>query len=980
MKKISRIFRRVVLAAAFVLALVPTGMAFAREQQTAPEACDGVFRSYSCNLLDKTLDFMSGFYETVVERNLIIQPELFSSNYKGSTAYVLRSVWRKFRDIANLIIFLGLLLVIFSQITGIGISNYGIKKGLPKLVMAALLVNMSYIICQGCIDIANILGGRIGDFFEGLLAQTAPAGLDIGVANTWLGTIITGVVVAAFISRKALLTKVLIGFLLLLMICLLAMLVLYIILAIRQAMCILLVVLSPIAFACNILPGTKKVFDFWYKTFKSLLLAYPLCSLMVYGGGFAGAIVYSSWTTGGNSGNLIKAISFLLIATIPYFFIPSTIIKSMSVMRNVTQKISNFTMRNGRSIFGNSLLMQSLGIRDKRMREIARAGKMIDRKTGKLVSRFGYKGYKREDVTTGYLQKQRNAIRHGQNWLSGKLAGSDADPTLYGKLLRTSAMSHSNAAIAAHASMRRTNKYRSSRRYWRDYSDNSGTIGEVYDSKGRRKDVKLKDVKINGTKFNVGADGTRFTGYYKSDGTFVTTGYYDGNKWISQAGEIDTAGNFKKKSTLGTIAKQGIHEGISMRFANAMRAYREQKEKDEQYLKSVEQSATAVNKSALAQRLRTDLDLDTDKKQRTISKLIKEAFGPNDNRSDADLAAAHVSVMVSSLLEDGEAGRTALEAIIDDALASSGPVNQAEITEFVKNAISPADLDKIKKRNPILYNKIMQLKNGGNHPEAMKNNNLSGMSSKQFAEMDYAAQTRLVDQLYSIVSDNGANGANEQIVITAVSLAEGAIYDPDIRAALSPEHISMLENIAELRRRDLAEAASQTSARDVQLTKQEFENAHRGNTMVASPENIMTFSTEYVKSAVTTFAVTNGTTGADNYVQAYQKGDTVRMETILQAIDKELDSRLNAGGFTDLNQRNIERNAIMLNVIRSLNGGDPSNPNSGLYSTESQKIITKGSKETATPAEKEAADKLIRARAAVDMMEQRFARRSTHNG
>jgi hypothetical protein len=336
--------------------------------------------------------------------------------------------------------------------------------------------------------------------------------------------------------------------------------------------------------------------------------------------------------------------------------------------------------------------------------------------------------------------------------------------------------------------------------------------------------------------------------------------------------------------------------------------------------------------------------------------------------------------MVSSLLEDGEAGRSALEKIIDDALASSGPVNQGEITEFVKNAISPADLDKIKKRNPILYNKIMQLKNGGSNPEEMKYKNLSGLSSKQFAEMDYAAQTRLVDQLYSIVTDNAMNGANEQIVITAVSLAEGAIFDPDIRASLSPEHISMLENIAELRRKDLAEAASQTSATDVRLTKQEFERAHSGNSMVASPENITAFSAEYVKSAVTTFARTNGTTGVDNYVQAYQKGDTVRMETILQAIDKELDSRLNAGGFTDLNQRNIERNAIMLNVIRSLNGGNPSDPSSGLYSAESQRTITKGSKETATPAEKEAANKLIRARAAVDMMEQRFARRSTHNG
>ena len=60
MKRISKIIRRVVLSLAVLLVLLPSGAAFAREQQQAPEACDGVFRSYSCNLLDKTLDFMSG--------------------------------------------------------------------------------------------------------------------------------------------------------------------------------------------------------------------------------------------------------------------------------------------------------------------------------------------------------------------------------------------------------------------------------------------------------------------------------------------------------------------------------------------------------------------------------------------------------------------------------------------------------------------------------------------------------------------------------------------------------------------------------------------------------------------------------------------------------------------------------------------------------------------------------------------------------
>ena len=55
--------------------------------------------------------------------------------------------WNTFRDIANVIFVILLMVVIFSQLTGVGIDNYGIKKILPKLIIAAILINLSYLIC-----------------------------------------------------------------------------------------------------------------------------------------------------------------------------------------------------------------------------------------------------------------------------------------------------------------------------------------------------------------------------------------------------------------------------------------------------------------------------------------------------------------------------------------------------------------------------------------------------------------------------------------------------------------------------------------------------------------------------------------------------------------------------------------------------------------------------------------------------------------
>ena len=66
-------------------------------------------------------------------------------------------VWSYFKDITNSLFIVFLLVIILSQLTGFGINNYGIKKALPRIVIAAILVNLSYIICTVAVDLSNIL-------------------------------------------------------------------------------------------------------------------------------------------------------------------------------------------------------------------------------------------------------------------------------------------------------------------------------------------------------------------------------------------------------------------------------------------------------------------------------------------------------------------------------------------------------------------------------------------------------------------------------------------------------------------------------------------------------------------------------------------------------------------------------------------------------------------------------------------------------
>lgn len=59
-----------------------------------------------------------------------------------------QSAWARFRDLANVLFVIAFLIVVFSQITSVGITNYGIKRCYPALSSQLLALNLSFLICQ----------------------------------------------------------------------------------------------------------------------------------------------------------------------------------------------------------------------------------------------------------------------------------------------------------------------------------------------------------------------------------------------------------------------------------------------------------------------------------------------------------------------------------------------------------------------------------------------------------------------------------------------------------------------------------------------------------------------------------------------------------------------------------------------------------------------------------------------------------------
>lgn len=194
--------------------------------------------------------------------------------------------WRAFLSVANILLVVAFMVIIFSQSTSLGLSNYGIKRMLPRLVIAAILMNISFYICALAIDISNIVGSSIMGFLVGsgnsiADSMTRATGGSTGLLGSATNVGISAVLV--FIAIMFLVPVVL------------SVLLVFIMLIGRQVVLMVLVLVSPLAFVAWLLPNTEKYFKKWYGLFSELLILYPLVMLVF------GASLYMANVIGGSN-------------------------------------------------------------------------------------------------------------------------------------------------------------------------------------------------------------------------------------------------------------------------------------------------------------------------------------------------------------------------------------------------------------------------------------------------------------------------------------------------------------------------------------------------------------------------------------------------------------------------------------------------------------------------------------------------------
>ena len=254
-----------------------------------------------CPVMESAAKISDKAFEILGDNFLRVDPELVKDDSGTKVG------WEVARNLANIMFIIAFLIIILSQVTGRGLNNYGIKKMLPRLIIAAIAVNLSYYICQLVVDLTNILGYEIQNALTQIANTVGPSVFGSaanysdteqgGAAVFQNGTLMT-IIVTGALAAGAVVFFMLPTIIALVPLILITVMTIIIILLLRKALIVLLIVISPIAFVLYLLPNTEKYFSKWMSMFGKLLMVFPIVGMLFGAGQLASTIILVAGSDG----------------------------------------------------------------------------------------------------------------------------------------------------------------------------------------------------------------------------------------------------------------------------------------------------------------------------------------------------------------------------------------------------------------------------------------------------------------------------------------------------------------------------------------------------------------------------------------------------------------------------------------------------------------------------------------------------------
>lgn len=294
--------------------------------------CDFQFTNPLTWVICPVVELLKGFAsvaDKIVTSQLYTDPNnIFCSKQNTCQAYY--TAWQEFRNIALGLMVIGGLLMLIAQALGYELLDaYTVRKVLPRLLIAAVGITVSWPLMKFFVIMTDDLGYGIRSLIYAPFNHLQNSySINFGTfgIDTIFGSVgVLGAFAAwiAFGGPLALMTYVGTAAL--------AVLIAVVVLVLRQVAITLLIIVAPIAIVAYILPNTQKMYKFWWDSFSKALLMFPIIAGFIATGRVFSAIANTQsqqHTIAG--GNVPDAIS-LLYGTIgllayfaPYFMIPFT--------------------------------------------------------------------------------------------------------------------------------------------------------------------------------------------------------------------------------------------------------------------------------------------------------------------------------------------------------------------------------------------------------------------------------------------------------------------------------------------------------------------------------------------------------------------------------------------------------------------------------------------------------------------------------
>jgi hypothetical protein len=267
--------------------------------------------------------------------------------------------WSNFRIYGDIFLVIALLVAVIVEAMGGGlISNYTIKKMLPRIIVAVILINLSIYIVAILEDIFNVLGAGIYDLISAPFQAAGQwklniknttgsdtflgifGGLSLVAGGLALGGIWHGLKTNTGTGVKAKAGSVLSGLgdaaayivMFIVIPVVLAVLGVVLTLLFRQAILILLLMISPVAFALYCLPNTEQYFKKWWDLLIKTLWVYPIV-IAIFCMAEVMAIIFSNNPFGLE--DFLSKIMAMIAVGAPLFLIPFAFRISGGVMGGV---------------------------------------------------------------------------------------------------------------------------------------------------------------------------------------------------------------------------------------------------------------------------------------------------------------------------------------------------------------------------------------------------------------------------------------------------------------------------------------------------------------------------------------------------------------------------------------------------------------------------------------------------------------------